>query len=163
MERYLSMRSHHTVRGRRLRVRRALGTRRTLWHRTQEMEQKRSAVEEQRKKQGYCRARDSLSARNKVWRACKNKMLISLCCILHRRDVEERSKQMISLVENRQRWRGCVLFCLSVKRLRGWCIQHVISANFPELTVSIKLYTITRVTTVNTGTALMLLIWQSGT
>lgn len=31
---YLTVRSHHTVRGRRLRVRRALGTRRTLWHRT---------------------------------------------------------------------------------------------------------------------------------
>lgn len=69
MERYLSVRSHHTVRGRRLRVRRALGTRRTLWHRTKEMEQggrgskKRSAEEGQRKKRGYCRAGDSLSAR----------------------------------------------------------------------------------------------------
>lgn len=50
MESYLSMRSHHTVRGRRLRVRRALGTRRTLWHGTKEMEQKRNAEEEQRKK-----------------------------------------------------------------------------------------------------------------
>lgn len=29
---YLTVRSHHTVRGRRLRVRRALGTRWTLWH-----------------------------------------------------------------------------------------------------------------------------------
>lgn len=32
MKCYLTVRSHHTVRGRRLRVRRALGTRRTLWH-----------------------------------------------------------------------------------------------------------------------------------
>lgn len=31
---YLAVRSHHTVRGRGLRVRRALGTSRTLWHRT---------------------------------------------------------------------------------------------------------------------------------
>lgn len=31
-ELYLTVRSHHTVRGRRLGVRRALGTRRTLWH-----------------------------------------------------------------------------------------------------------------------------------
>lgn len=38
MERYLGMRSHHTVRGRRLCVRRALGTRRTLWHGTKESE-----------------------------------------------------------------------------------------------------------------------------
>lgn len=38
-EHYLRVRSHHTVRGRRLRVRRALGTRGTLWHCTKEREQ----------------------------------------------------------------------------------------------------------------------------
>lgn len=42
------------------------------------------------------------------------------------------------------------------------CMQHVISANFPELTVSIKLYAISCTTTQNTGTvSLMLLIWQT--
>lgn len=97
MEHYLSMGSHHTVRGRRLRVRRALGTRRTLWHRTKEMEQKRSAEEKQRKKRGYCRAGDSLSARNKVWRTCKNKMLICKCCIPHRRDSREEQANDLAL------------------------------------------------------------------
>ena len=41
-------------------------------------------------------------------------------------------------------------------------MQHVISANFPELTASIKIYAISYITTINTGTvSLMLLIWES--
>lgn len=51
-----------------------------------------------------------------------------------------------------------MLFCLSVKTLRGLLYSVVISANFPELTVSIKLYAISRVTTVNTGTVLLMLL-----
>lgn len=44
-----------------------------------EREQKRSAEEGQRTERGYCRAGDSLSARNKARKMHKNKMLISTC------------------------------------------------------------------------------------
>lgn len=46
------MRSHHTVRGRRLRVRRALGTRRTLWHCTKEREQGGRVSKKEEQKRG---------------------------------------------------------------------------------------------------------------
>lgn len=37
-------------------------------------------------------------------------------------------------------------------------MKHVISANFHELTVSIKLYAISCITTLNTGTVLLMLL-----
>lgn len=52
----------------------------------------------------------------------------------------------------------CSFACQSSHQ-EACCMQHVISANFPELPVSIKLHAISFITTLNTGTvSLMLLI-----
>lgn len=94
----------------------------------------------------------------------KNKMLIFMYQTQWRRDRAEKSKQMTEPWMRGTRQRDgedvCSFACQSSHQ-EACCMQHVISANFPELTVSIKLYAISFITTLNTGTvSLMLLIWQ---
>lgn len=78
----------------------------------------------EREKQGYCRAEDSWSARTKVWRKKCTKIRCSFSCTEHsKRERLSREEQANDLALNErketERWRGCVLFCLSVKTLRS--------------------------------------------
>lgn len=90
-------------------------------------------------------------------------MPIFMCPTEEEWDWAEKNKQTTALTEREEETDGedVSSYACQSRHQEACCMQHVISANFLELTAPIKLYAISFITTLNTGTeALMLLIWS---